>query len=289
MGDYGGSWRYAGGGADPRRPGSTPTKRSRREYEDGPPGRGTYGTTRAGDRDIGYGARDRGYDDRGPRGGWRDGDGLAGGGDLMSYGGGGLGGNDLGMGPGLGLPSGGVGNMGPLSLVGLPDEPPILGPGGRMVGLDGGMGGRAGGLNLNGVTAEADALRGNVDVLPPDASSTLFVDGLPQDCSRREAAHIFRPFIGFKEVRLVHKDAKRVDGGKVVLCFVEFADARCAATALEALQGYKFDETDHDSYALRLTFARHPGPRGPARDDPYRGGRERGDDYNQRPRGGGRR
>ncbi len=51
--------------------------------EDGPPGRGTYGTTRAGDRDIGYGARDRGYDDKGPRGGWRDGDGLAGGGDLV--------------------------------------------------------------------------------------------------------------------------------------------------------------------------------------------------------------
>ena len=29
----------------------------------------------------------------------------------------------------------------------------------------------------------------------------------------------------------------QADGGKVVLCFVEFADARCAATALEALQG----------------------------------------------------
>ncbi len=29
----------------------------------------------------------------------------------------------------------------------------------------------------------------------------------------------------------------QIDGGKVVLCFVEFADARCAATALEALQG----------------------------------------------------
>lgn len=53
--------------------------------------------------------------------------------------------------------------------------------------------------------------------------------------------------------------------------------------------GYKFDETDHESYALRLTFARHPGPRGPARDDPYRGGggRDRGDDYNNRSRGGG--
>jgi hypothetical protein len=52
------------------------------------------------------------------------------------------------------------------------------------------MGGRPGGLGLNGVAAEADALRGNVDVLPPDASSTLFVDGLPQDCTRREAARI---------------------------------------------------------------------------------------------------
>ncbi|KAH8971786.1 hypothetical protein BDL97_02G160600 [Sphagnum fallax] len=282
MGDYGGGWRYAGAAAaDNRRGGSTPTKRTRRDYEDGPPVRGAYGTPRAGERDMGYGARDRGYDDRGPRGGWRDADGLGGGGDLMQYGGGGMGGNDLGMGPGLGMPGGGGVSLGPLTLVGLPDDPPILGHGGRMVGLDGGMGGRPGGLGLNGVAAEADALRGNVDVLPPDASSTLFVDGLPQDCTRREAAHIFRPFIGFKEVRLVHKDAKRV-----VLCFVEFADPRCAATALEALQGYKFDETDHDSYALRLTFARHPGPRGPARDDPYRGGRDRADDYNQRPRGG---
>ncbi len=32
---------------------------------------------------MGYGARDRGYDDRGPRGGWRDADGLGGGGDLV--------------------------------------------------------------------------------------------------------------------------------------------------------------------------------------------------------------
>jgi hypothetical protein len=32
---------------------------------------------------MGYGARDRGYDDRGPRGGWRDPDVLGGGGDLV--------------------------------------------------------------------------------------------------------------------------------------------------------------------------------------------------------------
>ncbi|XP_024378594.1 uncharacterized protein [Physcomitrium patens] len=280
MGDYGGNWRY-GAATDGRRAGSTPTKRTRRDYEDGLPRTG-YGAGR--DRDVGY-PRDRVYEDQMGRAGWRDGDGLGGGGDMMGYGGG-LGGNELGMGPGLG-PLVGGGGLGPLGMGGLPDESQLMG--GRMGPLDVGMGGRPGALGLNGGAPEPDVLRGGLDVLPPDASSTLFVDGLPEDCSRREAAHIFRPFIGFKEVRLVHKDAKRADGGKVVLCFVEFADARCAATALEALQGYKFDETDHESYALRLTFARHPGPRGPARDDPYRGGggRDRGDDYNNRSRGGG--
>jgi len=291
MGDYAGNWRY-GQATDRRQAGTTPTKRPRRDYEDGPP-RPAYGAARGGERDVGGYTRDRVYEDQVVRAGWRDGDGLGGGQDLLSqaglpfqmaYGGGGLGGQDLGLGPGLG-PIGGGGGLGPLAFGGMPDEASLMG--GRMVPLDVGMGGRPGGLGLNGGAPEPDVLRGGLDVLPPDASSTLFVDGLPQDCSRREAAHIFRPFIGFKEVRLVHKDAKRADGGKVVLCFVEFADARCAATALEALQGYKFDEADHESYALRLTFARHPGPRGPVRDEPFRGGRDRGDDY--RPRGGGAR
>eukprot|EP00850_Spirogloea_muscicola_P023873 SM000398S15215 [mRNA] locus=s398:19300:20975:- [translate_table: standard] len=107
--------------------------------------------------------------------------------------------------------------------------------------------------------------------LPHDAAPTLFIDGLPPDCSRREAAHIFRPFIGYKEVRLVLKDARRGGvGDKIALCFVEFEDAACASTALEALQGkfqksagYRFDEEDPRSPVLRLTFARKPGPRGP--------------------------
>lgn len=117
-----------------------------------------------------------------------------------------MGANDLGLGPGLG-PGLGGGGLGPLGL-GIPDESQLMGRG--MGPLDVGMGGRPGGLGLNGGAPEPDLVRAGLDVLPPDASSTLFVDGLPQDCSRREAAHIFRPFIGFKEVRLVHKDAKRV-------------------------------------------------------------------------------
>ncbi|KAK3022783.1 hypothetical protein RJ639_046885 [Escallonia herrerae] len=97
--------------------------------------------------------------------------------------------------------------------------------------------------------------------LPPDASSTLFVEGLPANCSRREVAHIFRPFVGYKEVRLVTKDSRHPGGDPLVLCFVDFLSPAHAATALDALQGYVFDEHDRDPVSLRLQFARYPGAR----------------------------
>ncbi|XP_076913749.1 nuclear speckle RNA-binding protein A-like isoform X2 [Bidens hawaiensis] len=97
--------------------------------------------------------------------------------------------------------------------------------------------------------------------LPPDASNTLFVEGLPKDCSRREVAHIFRPFVGYKEVRLVTKESRHSTGDPLVLCFVDFESPAEAATAKDALQGYKFDEHDRDSVTLRMQFARYPGAR----------------------------
>lgn len=97
--------------------------------------------------------------------------------------------------------------------------------------------------------------------LPPDASNTLFVEGLPANCSRREVAHIFRPFVGYKEVRLVTKESRHSGGDPLVLCFVDFESPAEAATAKDALQGYKFDEHDRDSVSLRLQFARYPGAR----------------------------
>jgi len=100
----------------------------------------------------------------------------------------------------------------------------------------------------------------------------LFIDGLPLDCTGREAAHIFRPFIGFKEVRVVHKEPKRPGGEKTVLCFVEFADSRHASIAREALQGYKIDEQDPDSQTLRISFSRYSGRKGSHYED-QRGGR----------------
>ncbi|KAK6940017.1 RNA recognition motif domain [Dillenia turbinata] len=87
--------------------------------------------------------------------------------------------------------------------------------------------------------------------LPPDASSTIYVEGLPPDSTRREVAHIFRPFVGYKEVRLVTKESKHRGGDPLILCFVDFANPAC----------YKMDEHDRDSAYLRLQFSRYPGPR----------------------------
>ena len=101
--------------------------------------------------------------------------------------------------------------------------------------------------------------------LPADASSTLFVEGLPNDCTSREAAHIFRHFRGFKEVRIVNKSkepkkahvgGERGESVVVALCFVEFDNPKCAATAMACVQGYMLDENDRDSPSLKLQFAR---------------------------------
>ncbi|XP_030944806.1 uncharacterized protein LOC115969311 isoform X2 [Quercus lobata] len=71
--------------------------------------------------------------------------------------------------------------------------------------------------------------------VPGRESNVLFVDKLPNDCTRRES------------------------GDKaMVLCFVEFVDSNCALTAMEALQGYKFDDKKPDAPVLRIQFAHFP-------------------------------
>ncbi|CAK9134723.1 unnamed protein product, partial [Ilex paraguariensis] len=72
--------------------------------------------------------------------------------------------------------------------------------------------------------------------LPPDASSTVYVEGLPSNSTTREVAHIFRPFVGYREVRLVIKESRHRGGDPLILCFVDFVNPACAATALSALQ-----------------------------------------------------
>ncbi|KAB2635234.1 hypothetical protein D8674_025768 [Pyrus ussuriensis x Pyrus communis] len=123
-------------------------------------------------------------------------------------------------------------------------------------------------MNLaNQLPVDATARPGRETVpLPLDASSTLYVEGLPPDSTRREVAHIFRPFVGYKAVRLVSKESKHRGGDPLILCFVDFENPACAATAMSALQGYEMDEHAPDSNYLRLQFSRFPGPRsGPGR------------------------
>ena len=86
---------------------------------------------------------------------------------------------------------------------------------------------------------------------PPDASATLYVEGVPADATRREMAHVFRPFEGFRSTRLVSKENVRGP-----LCFAEFDDARRASQAKDTLQGYLIDRDAPESGALRVSFAK---------------------------------
>ncbi|XP_062233615.1 RNA-binding protein 2-like [Phragmites australis] len=43
-----------------------------------------------------------------------------------------------------------------------------------------------------------------------------------------------------------------------VLCFVEFKNAKCAFTAMEAFQEYCFDDRKPDAPVLKIQFARFP-------------------------------
>eukprot|EP00262_Sarcandra_glabra_P009268 TRINITY_DN2337_c2_g1_i1.p1 TRINITY_DN2337_c2_g1~~TRINITY_DN2337_c2_g1_i1.p1 ORF type:complete len:252 (-),score=36.99 TRINITY_DN2337_c2_g1_i1:348-1103(-) len=157
-------------------------------------------------------------------------------------------------GTGLGRGVGGAG------MPGISIGDPFMMGGRRSAGLDMAANGRNIGFGGQ-LPVESISRPGPEMPLPPDASNTLFVEGLPPDSTKREVAHIFRPFLGFKEVRLVNKEAKHHGGDPLILCFVDFANAGCAATALSALQGYRMDEHEPDSPILRLQFARYPGPR----------------------------
>lgn len=237
MADY---WRYG----DRLGPGQVPVKRLRAEYDDLGPASGTY-----------FPRDEPRYDDREGRLLLREPE-------------------TLGVGYGTGLTAAEIASSGHLGLGGLGatslglsghDDHGLLGHGSRRIlGLEASLM-KQSSLGIN--NGRPDYLPRQEEQAPPraraplphDASPTLFVEGLPSDCTRREAAHVFRPFFGFKEVRLVRKDGKR-SGSPLVLCFVDFHDAQHAANALEALQGYKFDETSQDSDALRLQFARLSGP-----------------------------
>mmetsp|Transcript_16959 Transcript_16959/g.47304 ORF Transcript_16959/g.47304 Transcript_16959/m.47304 type:complete len:418 (-) Transcript_16959:275-1528(-) len=96
--------------------------------------------------------------------------------------------------------------------------------------------------------------------LPPDASSTLYVECLPPDITEREVAHIFRRFEGqgYQSIRVFPKEGK---SGPLLLCFVEFDSAHQAYVAMQALQGYRLDLKSASSAQLKISFSRRKDPR----------------------------
>ncbi|WMV33105.1 hypothetical protein MTR67_026490, partial [Solanum verrucosum] len=81
--------------------------------------------------------------------------------------------------------------------------------------------------------------------LSPGASNTLYTEGtssvqLQKRSSSyplRHLKYIFRPFVGYIEVRLVRKESKYRGGDTLILGFVDLVDSMCATIALSAFQG----------------------------------------------------
>lgn len=84
-----------------------------------------------------------------------------------------------------------------------------------------------------------------------EATNCLYVDGVPNDATEREVAHIFRPFPGFIQSRLIPKVNK--NGKKFFFCFVDFDDKIHASIARDTLQSYHF--SPKDSKGVRINYA----------------------------------
>jgi len=87
-----------------------------------------------------------------------------------------------------------------------------------------------------------------------EASTTLYVEGLPLDATDREVAHIFRPFTGYQSLRILRKEAKQNPARVYNLCFVEFDSKYQATIAMNALNGYRMDK--NDTKGLKITYAK---------------------------------
>jgi hypothetical protein len=84
-----------------------------------------------------------------------------------------------------------------------------------------------------------------------NATNIVYVEGLPSNVTEREVSHIFRPFVGFKSVRLITREK---NGQKSLICFADFDEIIQSTICINTLQGYRFDKNDlvglHFSYGV---------------------------------------
>ncbi len=109
-------------------------------------------------------------------------------------------------------------------------------------------------LQLPGVVVNATAsAAAAITSMPAEAAATLFVLNIPDDASEREMSHIFRPYSGFRYVRILTKPHNR--GGKLRFAFVQFSSKEEACVALSGTHGYVVDPGDRDARGLVVEFS----------------------------------
>ena len=91
----------------------------------------------------------------------------------------------------------------------------------------------------------------NFEPLKNKATNIVYVEGIPIDAKEREVAHIFRPFPGYRSLRLIEKEK---NGENTILCFADFENVIQSTICINTLQGYRFDKNDlvglHCSYGV---------------------------------------
>lgn len=81
--------------------------------------------------------------------------------------------------------------------------------------------------------------------IPYNATNTVYVEGIPLDATEREVARkyyqqiitfldIFRPFPGFKSVRLIPREKRPNE--KVIFCFADFDNKFQTTLVINTLQ-----------------------------------------------------
>ena len=114
-------------------------------------------------------------------------------------------------------------------------------------------------LNSNGLYNNYDSLKTYENKFKEllknkksNISNIVYVEGIPIDATEREVSHIFRPFPGFKKLRLIPKEK---NGVKSFICFVDFEDSIQSTICIDTLQGYRFNKFDvvglHFSYGIK--------------------------------------
>ena len=84
---------------------------------------------------------------------------------------------------------------------------------------------------------------------------------------------------------MLARESSKTPGKNLYLCFVEFDNAHQAASCLNQMQGYKWDDKASDQPGIKISFAKSKAERRAAGPPPAsRGAPPRSSDYDERPR-----